>query len=129
MSKYIIIVLLMLVVGCTGESDSMTTDTLPPEIDFTGTWKGDIWGTCASSSFTMHITQTGSTLTGFYITNLMYECSVSGAVSGYDISLALLGITVPGYSGTINGTASDTTASGSFSDNNGDSGSWGADRW
>ena len=125
MNKIIVIVLLFMI-GCIAESETVLD---PPTIDFTGTWQGDIIGLPTVSSFSMVVTQNGNDIAGTYINNLMQECSVSGTVSGNNISLTLLGITLSGYRANINGTASGTTASGGFNDNLGNSGSWSAIRW
>ncbi len=123
--RYLLLIAIVLFAGCTAEPEAL----LPPEIDFTGTWEGSMVGLPTADLFEMVVTQSGNQIAGTYTNNLMQQCSVSGTVSGYDLSLSLSGITLPGYIANINGTASETTASGTFNDNQGNSGTWSAIRW
>jgi hypothetical protein len=124
-NKIIMLIVLVFIMGCDGAEES----SIPPAVDLTGTWNGSMIGLPTADTFTLVLTQNGSDIAGTYINNLMQECSVSGVVSGNNVSLTLLGITLSGYRANINGTASDTTASGGFSDNYGNAGSWSAVKW
>lgn len=120
-----LILSLSLLLGCTAEEQEIA----PPAIDFTGTWQGDMTGLPNVTTFSLTVTQNGSVIAGTYTNNLFQSCSVSGSVSGYDVSMTLRGITIQGYIAYISGTADDFRASGTFSDNLGYGGNWNAIKW
>lgn len=122
-------------VNSSGESvESAQASATPavPTVDVTGTWTVTVISNAGGGTFTMNLIQSGSSVSGT-VTIMSYTGNLSGSVTGSNISLTVPDPqpTCSGSVGSLTGTVSGNTMSGSHTSTAGgtcpvESGTWSA---
>ena len=120
--KKIVLLSLLFLIGCDSVDDG-------PAFNIAGSWDIAFTG-AASSTGSIDITQSGKFLDGTMSNDLGMDFNVSGTIKGKDISLTLVETPDTGYAVTVDMTTPDGyTASGTWTDNLGNSGTCSAVKW
>ncbi len=123
-----IAMVLLLGLTLTGCDDSDDDDDVAAAatVDVTGNWNVTVTGEEGLTAV-MSLTQSGNAVTGtFTVPGMDGSLSMSGTVSGNTLRLTMVTDIDDNASVTLNGTVTDNTISGTWTDNGGDSGTWSA---
>ncbi len=124
MKKIIFLLVLCFIVGC-GDSGSSKAALPDAYFDISGTWNGSMTG-IAATSFVLVVSQTDNDLVGMMSNNIGWDFDVTGSVHGDTVNLWVVKFPADGYAASISGQTDGFTASGTWSDNDGNSGTWSA---